>query len=537
MGLFNAPNDIYWRNTVSQFQRSDSRLYYAKILDVEGDGNYKDNLTQTVSVELIGWGVVVRNCNVLAGMAGYNGEGQYKVLQKDDIVVGTAQEGQLNDFTITGTVRLNGDYKNFEGDGKQLKPGEAVEGELANQASLHPTRVTKLEGNFWMKAIHGLKSLYQSPSNAQAVEEILDKQGLPGVIKLQTKEGVDMTYAYGGIVHYTEGNYIVISGGSKINKCTKFLKQSKRHLEISNSLRSINQTRIGGLLEGKEDPLEIDIDSIDSQEKVVSLVEGDQRDFNTQLEKSNDSIGVANRVGTTGEGATIRDPLYRAKKHTELSILAAEQALNCNTTTASFQQQANLVAGQYGTFTNGGVAPTTDSTGQPTGRIGQLDPQNYTNRGNGQNPKPPVEFIQAANYSQGQMSGPNYRLFVHHTVGTMESGIALHRKKSTKASAHFFVGRDGRIVQMVKETNKAWHNGVSNANSFGIEVVATENEKGMTPVQENALIKLCRYLCERYNITTDKVFGHNAVKRTECPTWIWPTQTDVKNWAELYLKI
>lgn len=541
MGLFNSPSDIHWRNTVSQFQRNDTQMYYGKILDLENDGNYKDNLKQTATVELIGWDVVIPNCSVMVGIAGYNGEGEYKVLQKDDIVIGTAREGQLNEFTITGTVRLNGRYTDFEGEGKQLKPGESVDGNLANQASLHPTRITKLEGNFWMKTIHGIKSLYQSPSNAEAIDEILEKQGLPGVLKLQTKEGVDLTYAYGGIVHYTEGNYIVLSGGSKVNKCTKFLKQSQRHIEISKSLKALSSGSNILNIDAEDTELEAEeeIEAINSTNNITSLVD------NKTL--STDSEGVlptdikrtkflTNEV-IEGEGATIHTPEYRAKKHIELSLLAAEAALNCNTTTATFQQQAQLVEGQFGSFTNGGNSPTVDSSGQPTGRIGQIDPKNYTNRGAGNNPKPEVEWIEAARYDTSGMEGPDYKLFVHHTAVTMEAGIELHLKKSTKASAHFFVGRDGRIVQMVKENHKAWHNKNANANSFGIEVVATITEKGMTPIQEKKLIELSRYLCEKYNIGTDKVFGHNQVSNTECPTYIWPTQADVKQWADLYLKI
>lgn len=537
MALFNAPNDVHWRNTTSQYQRSDTRVYYAKVIDADGDGNWTSNQKQQVSVELIGWGVTVRNCSMMVGAAGYNGEGEYKNFQKGDIVVGTAREGQLNEFIITGSVRLNGSYQDFEGNGKQLKPGEAVEGAPANQATIHPTRITKMEGNFWMKAIHGLKSLYQSPSNAEAVEDILDKQGLPGVIKLQTKEGVDMTYAYGGIVHYTEGNYIVVSGGSKINKCTKLLKQSKRHLEISNSLRTLTTEDIEDVTNNApvlEDAENI-VDSVDADLEVRSLITNKTVSTIESTKEEVNQIGLVDYI--EGEGKKIGSPNYRAKKHLELSLIAATQAQDCNSNTAVFQQQAGLMTGQFGSYTNGGAAPTVDSNNNPTGRIGQIDPKNYTNRGNGANPKPAVEFIPAASFSVGQMSGPNYKLFLHHTAGTMEGGIALHQKKSTQASAHFFVGRNGRIVQMVKESNKAWHNGVSNANSFGVEVVATRGEKGMTPIQEQKLIELCRYLCETYNIKPNKVFGHNVVKDTECPTWIWPTQKDVEQWAQQYLTI
>lgn len=538
MGLFNAPSDIHWRNTVAQYQRSDTKVYYAKVIDADQDGNWESNRKQQVSVEIIGWDIIVKNCNIMVSNAGYNGEGEYQYFKKGDIVIGTAREGQLNDFIITGSVRLNGSYKDFEGEGKQLKPGESVEGELANQASLHPSRVTKLEGNFWMKTINGLKSLYQNPSNAEAVEEILEHQGLPGVIKLQTKEGVDMTYAYGGIVQYTEGNYIVVSGGSKINKCTKLLKQSKRHAEIANSLRALGKLEVfNNLKEIVDLESEDNLESIDATQPIKNLIDGEVANTKKAVKTQEYVEGLDPQEKLIGENEEVKDPSYRARKHTELSLIAAEAALNCNTTSSTFQQQSNLMTGQWGSFTNGGIAISAEPSNQPVGRIGQVNPQNYTNRGSSQNPKPPVEFIQAANFTVGQMSGPNYKLFLHHTAGTMESGIRAHQQKSTRASAHFFVGRDGRIVQMVKESNKAWHNGASNANAFGIEVVATKNEKGMTAVQEDALIKLCRYLCERYNITTNKVFGHNVVKSTECPTWIWPTQEDVKKWAELYLTI
>lgn len=70
-------------------------------------------------------------------------------------------------------------------------------------------------------------------------------------------------------------------------------------------------------------------------------------------------------------------------------------------------------------------------------------------------------------------------LIMHYTAGLSLSGtINWFENPEAQASAHFVIGRDGTVVQMVELNRRAWHAGVSkwgelvgmNAYSIGIEL-------------------------------------------------------------------
>jgi len=84
------------------------------------------------------------------------------------------------------------------------------------------------------------------------------------------------------------------------------------------------------------------------------------------------------------------------------------------------------------------------------------------------------------------MGSPNYsnrggvlvdKLIWHYTAGATANGaIAWLRMPDARASAHFVIGRDGAITQLVKLGSSAWHAGDSNIkhanpSSIGVEVV------------------------------------------------------------------
>lgn len=71
-------------------------------------------------------------------------------------------------------------------------------------------------------------------------------------------------------------------------------------------------------------------------------------------------------------------------------------------------------------------------------------------------------------------------LVVHYTAGnTVDSAVSWFKKVEAKASAHFVIGGDGHVVQMVELNKVAWHAGQSawgnikglNRYSIGIELV------------------------------------------------------------------
>lgn len=83
----------------------------------------------------------------------------------------------------------------------------------------------------------------------------------------------------------------------------------------------------------------------------------------------------------------------------------------------------------------------------------------------------------------------------------------------TQVSAHFFLRRDGQLVQFVSTDCRAWHAGKSswrgrdncNDYSIGIELEGTDDMTYATP-QYAALSALLVLLCQRYPIT--EVVGH-----------------------------
>ncbi|MBX9917343.1 MAG: 1,6-anhydro-N-acetylmuramyl-L-alanine amidase AmpD [Nitrosomonas sp.] len=85
-----------------------------------------------------------------------------------------------------------------------------------------------------------------------------------------------------------------------------------------------------------------------------------------------------------------------------------------------------------------------------------------------------------------------------------------------KVSAHFFIRRDGAIIQFVPCMKRAWHAGVSqwqsrercNDFSIGIELEGSDTTPFTDP-QYEALIALTRCLCQRYPI--QDIAGHSDI--------------------------
>jgi N-acetylmuramoyl-L-alanine amidase len=115
-------------------------------------------------------------------------------------------------------------------------------------------------------------------------------------------------------------------------------------------------------------------------------------------------------------------------------------------------------------------------------------------------------------------------ILLHYTG--MQSGEAALSRLTTSAStvsSHYVVFEDGRIVQCVPETLRAWHAGVSswggdtdvNSRSIGIEVVNPGHEFGYTdfPLRQiAAVIALCKSIVTRRGpISSDRVLAHSDV--------------------------
>lgn len=114
-------------------------------------------------------------------------------------------------------------------------------------------------------------------------------------------------------------------------------------------------------------------------------------------------------------------------------------------------------------------------------------------------------------------------LILHYTgLASAEEAVQVLKSPDMEVSAHYLVHEDGRIVQMVSEKARAWHAGKSywkgetdiNSASIGIEIVNPGNLEDYPPFKDaqiDAVIHLCRDICERYAIKPENVLAHSDI--------------------------
>lgn len=109
-------------------------------------------------------------------------------------------------------------------------------------------------------------------------------------------------------------------------------------------------------------------------------------------------------------------------------------------------------------------------------------------------------------------------IVIHYTTSRNIEGTIAHFMAGTpRVSAHYIVGRDGELVQMVPDRECAWHAGTSamNARSIGIEHVARAGD-AIAEAQARTSIALIRWLMHAFSIPRAHVIPHACVKATSC---------------------
>jgi N-acetylmuramoyl-L-alanine amidase len=111
-----------------------------------------------------------------------------------------------------------------------------------------------------------------------------------------------------------------------------------------------------------------------------------------------------------------------------------------------------------------------------------------------------------------------------HYTGMPDAEAALERlcAPESQVSAHYLVFEDGRILQLVPESRRAWHAGISfwagetdiNSCSIGIEIVNPGHDYGYPdfPTRQIAAVTtLCRGIQTRHAVPPIRVLAHSDV--------------------------
>ena len=114
-------------------------------------------------------------------------------------------------------------------------------------------------------------------------------------------------------------------------------------------------------------------------------------------------------------------------------------------------------------------------------------------------------------------------IVLHYTgMATGEAAEAWLCAPESEVSSHYLVHEDGRVVQMVREADRAWHAGKGswrgsadvNSCSVGIEIVNAGPLAGFPPFPEaqiDAVAALCLGIADRHGVAPEFVLGHSDV--------------------------
>ena len=131
---------------------------------------------------------------------------------------------------------------------------------------------------------------------------------------------------------------------------------------------------------------------------------------------------------------------------------------------------------------------------------------------------PPITWVGSPNFNRRPRRDDIWAIVIHATANsTLEGVISWFKNPEAQVSAHYTIGKDGRIVQHVRDHDRAWHaggsrwKGVSNVNNYALGIELVNLNDGQDPYPEEqyqANLQLCTYLARKYAIKPEDIMGH-----------------------------
>ena len=135
----------------------------------------------------------------------------------------------------------------------------------------------------------------------------------------------------------------------------------------------------------------------------------------------------------------------------------------------------------------------------------------------------PHSRVPAINFGPRRGGRQPGMLILHYTgMGTAAQAVKWLCREDSRVSCHYLIDEAGAVVQMVDESLRAWHAGVShwqgetdiNSCSIGIEIHNGGHAAGMpeyTDRQMRSVIELSRAIVARHKIPPSRVLAHSDI--------------------------
>ena len=137
---------------------------------------------------------------------------------------------------------------------------------------------------------------------------------------------------------------------------------------------------------------------------------------------------------------------------------------------------------------------------------------------------PKISQYYSPNFNSTKRSYKDIKFVIIHYTGMSNELSALDRLCNTKSkvSSHYFIKKNGSILNLVPPLYEAWHAGKSkwknlkslNRYSIGIEIQNSGHDnkyENFTKKQIISIKKLLKHLLKKYKINSKNVLGHSDV--------------------------
>ena len=135
-----------------------------------------------------------------------------------------------------------------------------------------------------------------------------------------------------------------------------------------------------------------------------------------------------------------------------------------------------------------------------------------------------IKINYSPNFSLSKRSKKKIKFLIIHYTGMKKESSAINRlcDFTSKVSAHYFIKKNGNVLNLVPDLYEAWHAGKSawkkykslNKNSIGIEMQNSGHDhkyENFSLKQINSLKKLLKMLTKLYKINQNDILGHSDI--------------------------
>ena len=156
------------------------------------------------------------------------------------------------------------------------------------------------------------------------------------------------------------------------------------------------------------------------------------------------------------------------------------------------------------------------------------------------------------NFNIPKRQKKNIKYIIIHYTGMKNELLALNKLTDlkSKVSAHYFIKRNGKIINLVPDLYEAWHAGKSNWKnikslnrySIGIEIQNSGHEnfyEKFSTKQINSVKELLKFLKKKYRVNCKNILGHSDIapnrKKDPGEKFPWKELAKVKlaHWHQL----